>query len=88
MRLIAELAPKGQECNAVHVEVEVTEYDEYTVIHTAKLCFNRFGEITLDLDLAENQDLVKKAFSKKCYLPLLEHEVAGYEQILAEQEYA
>ena len=80
MILIAELTPKGQECHAVHVQADVTEYDEYTVIHTAKLCFNRFSEISLDLDLVENQDLVKKAFSKKCYLPLLEHEVAEYEK--------
>lgn len=86
MRLIAELTPKGQECNAVHVEADVTEHDEYTVIHSAKICFNRFIEVVLDLDLAENQDLVKKAFSKKCYLPLLEYEVAGYEQALAGEE--
>ena len=60
------------------IEASITEYDDFTVINTAKLIINLSDEVLFDLSIFDNQETVRKALAKKCYLPIYAWEVKDY----------
>ena len=60
------------------LKASITEYDDFTVINKAKLLINLSDEVLFDLSIFDNQETVRKALAKKCYLPIYEWEIQDY----------
>lgn len=60
------------------LEASITEYDDFTLVHSASLLMNRYDEVLFDLSIFENRETVRKALAKKCYLPIYEWEMQDY----------
>ena len=60
------------------LEAKFTGYDDFSVIHSASILMNRYDEVQIDLSIKENQEKVRKALAKKCYLPIYEWEMQDY----------
>ena len=60
------------------LKASITEYDDFTVINKAKLLINLSDEVLFDLSILDNQETVRKALAKKCYLPIYEWEIQDY----------
>lgn len=62
------------------LEASITdaEHDDFTVINKAKLLMNSSDEVEFDLSILDNQETVRKALAKKCYLPIYEWEIQDY----------
>ena len=60
------------------LEASITEYDDFTIINKAKLLMNLSDEVLFDLSIFDNQETVRKALAKKCYLPIYEWEMKDY----------
>lgn len=60
------------------LEASITECDDFTVINKAKLLMNLSDEVLFDLSIFDNQETVRKALAKKCYLPIYEWEMQDY----------
>ena len=60
------------------LKASITEYDDFTVINKAKLLINLSDEVLFDLSVFDNQETVRKALAKKCYLPIYEWEMQDY----------
>ena len=60
------------------LEASITEYDDFTIINKAKLLMNLSDEVEFDLSIFDNQEMVRKALTKKCYLPIYEWEMQDY----------
>ncbi|WP_155400215.1 hypothetical protein [Moraxella bovoculi] len=60
------------------LEASITKYDDFTVINKATLLMNLSDEVVFDLSIFDNQETVRKALAKKCYLPIYEWEMQDY----------
>ena len=60
------------------LEASITKHDDFTVINEAKLLINLSDEVLFDLSIFGNQETVRKALAKKCYLPIYEWEMQDY----------
>ena len=60
------------------LKASITEYEDFTVINKAKLLINLRDEVLFDLSIFDNQETVRKALAKKCYLPIYEWEMQDY----------
>ncbi|WP_155399896.1 hypothetical protein [Moraxella bovoculi] len=61
------------------LEVKFTDYDDFSVIHSASLLVNRYDEVQIDLSIKENQEKVRNAvYNKGCYQPIYEWEMQDY----------
>ena len=64
--------------DSLMLEASITEYDDFTVINKAKLLMNLSDEVLFDLSIFDNQETVRKALAKKCYLPIFGWEIEDY----------
>ena len=64
--------------DSLMLEASITEYDDFTVINKAKLLMNLSDEVSFDLTIFDNQETVRKALAKKCYLPIFGWEIEDY----------
>ena len=60
------------------LEASITEYDDFTIINKAALLMNLSDEVLFDLSIFDNQETVRKALARKCYLPIYEWEMQDY----------
>lgn len=60
------------------LEASITKYDDCTLVHSASMLMNRYDEVVFDLSIFDNQETVRKALAKKCYLPIYEWEMQDY----------